>query len=116
LEALALSEAVAMKGDAEAFSVEVKAKAQATEMSMKADAWKDYQRAAKVAMWLEAIPKCAAEIAAPLSQVGRVTMVGYSDGPDATLGPAKMTGEVLLIMEKLPEAIENMTGHKIKMV
>jgi flotillin len=67
-------------------------------------------------MWLETIPKCAAEIAAPLSQVGRVTMIGYSDGSCATLGPAKMTGEVLQIMEKLPEAVEAMTGHKIKMV
>ena len=116
LEALALSEAIAMKGDAEAFSIEIKAKAQATEMSMKADAWKDYQKAAKVAMWLEAIPKCAAEVAAPLSQVGRVTMVGYTDGPDGMLGPARMTGEVLSIMDKIPEAIETMTGHRIKMI
>ena len=115
LEALALSEAISMKGDAEAFAIEVKAKAQATEMSMKADAWKDYQKAAKVSMWLEAIPKCAAEVAAPLSQVGRVTMIGYTDGPDGTLGPARMTGEVLSIMDKIPEAIENLTGRKIKM-
>jgi flotillin len=113
---LALSEAIAMKGDADAFAIEIKAKAQATEMSMKADAWKDYQKAAKVAMWLETIPKCAAEVAAPLSQVGRVTMVGYTDGPDASLGPARMTGEVLSIMEKIPEAIENITGHRIKMI
>ena len=116
LEALALSESIAMKGDAEAFAIEIRAKAQATEMSMKADAWKDYQKAAKVAMWLETIPKCAAEVAAPLSQVGRVTMVGYTDGPDASLGPARMTGEVLSIMEKIPEAIENITGHRIKMI
>ena len=105
-----------MKGDAESFAVEIKAKAQATEMSMKADAWKDYQKAAKVSMWLETIPKCAAEIAAPLSQVGRVTMVGYTDGPDSSLGPAKMTGEVIHIMEKLPEMVESFTGHKIKIV
>ena len=116
LEALALSEAIAMKGDAEAFSIEIKAKAQATEMSMKADAWKDYQKAAKVAMWLEAIPKCAAEVAAPLSQVGRVTMVGYTDGPDGMLGPARMTNEVLSIMDQIPDAIEAMTGHRIKMI
>ncbi len=36
---------------------------------MKADAWKEYQKAAKVSMWLEAIPSIAAEVAAPLSQV-----------------------------------------------
>ncbi len=114
LEALALSESVAMKGDAEAFAIEEKAKANATEMTLKAEAYREYHKAAKVAMWLEAIPKCAAEVAAPMSQVGRITMVGYTDGPDACLGPAKITGEVLHIMDKIPETVEQLTGHRIK--
>lgn len=116
LEALAMSESIAMKGDADAFSVEIKGKAKATEMTLKAEAWKEYQKAAKVSLWLDAIPKCAAEVAAPLSQVGRITMVGYIDGPDGCLGPAKMTNEVLQIMDKIPDTIETMTGHRIKMV
>ncbi len=49
--------------------METRAKARAEEMAMKADAWKEYQKAAKVSMWLEAIPSIAAEVAAPLSQV-----------------------------------------------
>lgn len=46
-----------MKGEAEAFAVEAKAKAEAEQMAKKADAWKDYQDAAMVDMILETLPK-----------------------------------------------------------
>ena len=46
-----------LKGDAEAFAIEAKAKAEAEQMAHKADAWKDYQEAAMVDMILETIPK-----------------------------------------------------------
>ena len=46
-----------MKGDAEAFAIEAKAKAEAEQMAKKADAWKDYQDAAMVDMVLETLPK-----------------------------------------------------------
>ena len=52
-----------------------RAKAKAEEMALKADAWKEYQKAAKVSIWLDAIPQITAEVAAPLSQVERVTMI-----------------------------------------
>ena len=48
LEAEAQAEAIALKGDAEAFSVEIKAKAEAEGMAKKADAFKEYGKAAKV--------------------------------------------------------------------
>ena len=47
-------------------------------MAMKADAWKEYRKAAKLQMWMEALPTIAAEVAAPLSQTNKVTMVGFS--------------------------------------
>lgn len=46
-----------MRGDAEAYSIEAKAKAEAEQMAKKADAWKDYQDAAMVDMILETLPK-----------------------------------------------------------
>ncbi len=49
-----------LKGDAEAFAIEAKAKAEAEQMARKADAWKDYQEAAMVDMVLETIPKVRA--------------------------------------------------------
>ena len=46
-----------MRGEAEAFAIEAKAKAEAEQMAKKADAWKDYQDAAMVDMVLETLPK-----------------------------------------------------------
>jgi len=112
-EASGAAEGIALKGDAEAEAIEVKAKASAEVMAMKADAWKEYKKAAKVSMWLDALPSMAAEVAAPLSQTNKITMVGYIDGEES-LGPAKITNEVLNIMEKIPESVTTMTGYKIK--
>ena len=113
LEAAGLSEAVALKGDAEAFAIEARGKAKAEEMAQKADAWKEYQKAAKVSMWLEAIPTIAAEVAAPLSQVNQVTMVADTNGKEG-LGPVRMTNEVMTIVEKMPDVVTQMTGHRLK--
>jgi flotillin len=110
LEAQAHAEAVQMKGDAEAFAIEAKAKAEAEQMAKKADAWKDFQEAAMVDMVLETMPKIAAEIAAPLSQAKKVTMVSTGNGD---VGAAKLTGEVMAVMMKLPTVVENMTGVDI---
>merc|ERR1719464_2529913 len=112
-EASGAAEGIALKGDAEAEAIEIKAKASAEVMAMKADAWKEYKKAAKVSMWLDALPSMAAEVAAPLSQTNKITMVGYTDGEES-LGPAKITNEVLNIMEKIPESVTTMTGYKVK--
>lgn len=110
LEAQAEAEAIQLKGDAEAFAIEVKAKAEAEQMAKKADAWKDFQEAAMVDMVLEAMPKIAAEISAPLSQCNKVTMVSTGNGE---IGAAKLTGEVMDVMQKLPMVVQNMTGVDI---
>ena len=52
----------------------------------------------------------AAEIAAPLSQAKRITMV--TDG-SAEIGAAKLTNEVLMIMASVPNSVKNMTGVDI---
>ena len=115
LEGAGAAEATALRGDAEAFAVHSKAKAKAEEMSAKAEAFKEYQKAAKISMWLDSLPAMAAEVAAPISQVGKVTMVGFPDGKEG-LGPARLTGEVLGIVEQIPLAVEQMTGHKVATV
>lgn len=110
LEAQAKSESVQMKGDAEAFAIEAKAKAEAEQMAKKADAWKDYQDAAMVDMVLETLPKIAAEVAAPLTQAKKITMVSTGKGD---VGAAKLTSEVIEIMEKLPSVVHGLTGVDI---
>ncbi|XP_025114041.1 flotillin-1-like isoform X1 [Pomacea canaliculata] len=110
LEAEAEAEAIQVKGEAEAFAIEAKARAEAEQMAKKADAWKDYQDAAMVDMVLETLPKIAAEIAQPLAQAKKVTMVSSGKGE---VGATKLTSEVMLIMEKLPLMVENLTGINI---
>lgn len=99
-----------VKGDAQAFAIEAKAKAEAEQMVKKADAWKEYQEAAMVDMLLATLPKIAAEIAAPLAQAKKITMVTSGKGD---VGAAKLTSEVLEVVGKLPEMVENLTGVNI---
>lgn len=110
LEAEAEAESIRVRGEAEAFAIEAKARAEAEQMSKKADAWRDYQEAAMVDMLLETLPKVAAEIAAPLSKCKKVTMVS-SGSKD--VGASKITGELLDIVIKMPQAMEQLTGVDI---
>merc|ERR1712226_448272 len=104
------AEAVALKGDAEAYAIEIKAKAEAEKMAKKADAWKEYKEAAMVDMMLQTLPKVAAEVAAPLSQAKKITMVSDVSGE---VGAARITNEVLDIMVKVPDMVNKMTGVDI---
>ncbi|KAF5279002.1 hypothetical protein FQA39_LY05680 [Lamprigera yunnana] len=110
LEAEAEAEAVRLKGNAEAYAIEAKAKAEAEQMAKKAEAWKEYREAAMIDMFLDVLPKVAAEVAAPLSQAKKITMVssGQSD-----IGAAKLTSEVLSIVTKVPDLVKTMTGVDI---
>jgi len=56
----------------------------------------------------------AAEIAAPLSQTKKLTMV--SAGPTSEVGVSKITTEVLQVVERLPKMVEGITGVDIAKV
>ena len=57
--------------------------------------------------------KVAAEIAAPLSQTKKITMVSMGKGD---VGAAKVTGEVLQVLENIPKVVEGLTGVNITKV
>ena len=54
-----------------------------------------------------------AEVAAPISQTKRVTMVA---GPGGELGIHKLTGEILETVSRLPVTVEKMTGVDVSKV
>jgi len=110
LEAEAEAESVRVRGEAKAFAIQEKAKAEAEQMRKKAEAWKMYQDAAMVDMVLNCLPKVAAEVAAPLTKTKKVTMVSSGGGE---IGAAKLTGEVLDVVNRLPNLVESMTGVKM---
>merc|ERR1712080_10609 len=96
------AEVRAVKGEAEAYAIEMKAKA---------EAWGEYREAALVDMMLKVLPGVAAEVSQPLSQMDKITMVSTGDGP---IGASKLTGEVLSIMSSIPDMVRDMTGVNIK--
>lgn len=55
----------------------------------------------------------AAEIAAPLSQCKKITMVSSGKGD---IGASKLTNEIMSIMEKLPQVVQGLTGIDIQKV
>lgn len=59
------------------------------------------------------LSKMAEEISKPLSETQKVTMVS-SGGSE--VGAAKLTGEVLDIMIRLPQTVEKLTGVSISQV
>ncbi|XP_076056579.1 flotillin-1 isoform X6 [Oratosquilla oratoria] len=107
LEAEAEAEALRVKGEAEAYAVLEKAKAEAQTMTAKAEAFKEYKDAAVMEMFLENLPKVAAEVAAPLSQTKKLTMISSGN---TEIGAAKLTGEVMDIIAKVPSMVKDMTG------
>ncbi|XP_041771395.1 flotillin-1 isoform X1 [Anopheles merus] len=110
LEAEAEAEAIKVRGEAEAFAIAAKSKAEAEQMAKKAEAWREYREAAMVDMLLDTLPKVAAEVAAPLSQAKKITMVSSGNGE---VGAVKLTGEVLQIVNKIPELVKSITGVDI---
>ena len=110
LEAEARAEAIKLKGEAQAFSIEAKATAEAEQMVKKADAWAKYEEAAIVDMVLATLPKVCAEVSAPLTGARKITMVSSGKGD---IGAAKLTGEVMDVIDKLPGMVEKLTGVNI---
>jgi len=107
LKAKANAEALQARGKAEAYAIQAKGDAEADAMLKKAQALTEFKGAAILSLVLKALPKVAAEIAAPLSQLDKLTMIA---GDDGDVGASRMTNEVLAIMNSIPDAIKNMTG------
>jgi len=107
LEGEAEAETIRLKGEAEAFAIEAKAKAEAEQMAKKAAAFQEYDEAAKVSMILDMLPRLAAECTAPMLNCQKIKVVASGDGD---IGAAKLTGEVVDIMAKMPMMLEKNTG------
>jgi len=65
-------------------------------MELKAQAYKDYGDAAQMKLVLDALPKIAAEVAAPLSKVDEIVIVGGGSGGGG------ITDETTKLLAELP--------------
>ncbi|XP_066149083.1 flotillin-2 isoform X2 [Euwallacea fornicatus] len=100
-KAQAESEKIKKLGAAEAFAISSVGKAEAERMRMKAAVYKQYGDAAIMSIVLDALPKIAAEVAAPLAKTEEVVLIG---GQDNT------TGEVARLVGQIPPAVNALTG------
>lgn len=99
--ARAAAEKIKAIGGAEATAIESVGKAEAERMRMKASAYKQYGDAAMMSLVLEALPKVAAEVAAPLGKVDEIVLLG---------GDNRMTSEITKLISQLPPAVQAVTG------
>lgn len=64
-------------------------------------------------MFLDMLPQLAAEVAAPLANCEKISMICTGSGE---IGASKLTKEILDIMERLPGVIQTITGFNIREV
>uniref|UniRef100_A0A3Q4I9D4 Flotillin n=1 Tax=Neolamprologus brichardi TaxID=32507 RepID=A0A3Q4I9D4_NEOBR len=102
LIAQAEAEKIKKIGEAEASSIEAVGKAEAEKMRLKAEAYEQYGDAAKTALVLEALPKIASKVAAPLARTNEIVILS-GEG-------SRVTGEVNRLLAELPVSVNALTG------
>lgn len=102
LIAQAEAEKIKKIGEAEASSIEAVGKAEAEKMRLKAEAYQQYGEAAKTALVLEALPKIASKVAAPLAKTNEIVILSGEGG--------RVTGEVNRLLAELPVSVNALTG------
>ncbi|XP_071449062.1 flotillin-2 isoform X1 [Hetaerina americana] len=105
--AKAEGEKIKMIGSAEAYAIESVGKADAERMRMKAEVYKQYGEAAIMALVLEALPKIAAEVSAPLAKTEEIVLLGGDD---------RTTSEVTRLVGQIPPAVQALTGVDLSKV
>ena len=98
------------RGLAEADVIRAQGESTAEAMEKKAAAWREYNEAAIMQIFLEHAPELAAAIAQPLAKTEKIVII--NSGGDGA-GASKITGDVANIMAQLPEVVRSLTGMDI---
>jgi flotillin len=115
--AMAIAEAIKLKGQANAEAkraegmaeveiIRLKGIAEAEAMAKKAEAFKQYNDAAVTQMIIEKLPEIAKAVAEPLSKTEKIVIVDSGNGQ----GAARVSGYVTDILASLPETVNALTG------
>jgi flotillin len=97
-------------GEAEAEIIFKKGEAEANAMNVKAAAYQEYNQAAVVDKLISMMPQIVKELAAPLANIDRITVV--STGGD-TSGMNKVTGDIASMAAQIPALFETLSGMKM---
>ncbi|XP_015836556.1 flotillin-2 isoform X2 [Tribolium castaneum] len=105
--AKAESERIKLLGTAEASAIAGIGKADAERMRQKAAVYKQFGDAAIMSLVIDALPKIAAEVSAPLAKTEEIVLIG---GPDTT------TAEITRLVGQIPPAVNALTGVNLSQV
>ncbi|XP_044261113.1 flotillin-2 isoform X1 [Tribolium madens] len=105
--AKAESESIKLLGSAEASAIASIGKADAERMRQKAAVYKQFGNAAIMSLVIDALPKIAAEVSAPLAKTEEIVLIG---GPDTT------TAEITRLVGQIPPAVNALTGVNLSQV
>ena len=103
--------ATRMQGEADADIIFRKGDAEARAMNVKAEAFQEYNQAAVVDKLLTGLPEIVRALAAPLSQIDKVTIVSTGNGDAA--GAYKLTGDMTKIAAQVPALFEALSGMQM---
>ncbi|HYE84620.1 MAG TPA: SPFH domain-containing protein [Clostridia bacterium] len=117
--AMAVAEAIKLKGQASAEAkraegmaeveiIRLKGIAEAEAMAKKAEAFKQYNDAAVTQMIIEKLPEIAKAVAEPLAKTEKIVVVDSGSGQGK--GAARVSGYVTDILASLPETVNALTG------
>jgi len=98
------AEKIKMIGAAEAAAIEAIGKAEAERMRQKAAAYKQYGDAALMSLILDAMPKIAAEVAAPLEKTQEIVIINDDKGG------SNVSKEITKLLGSLPPQVQALTG------
>lgn len=111
LKGSAEAEVISATGRAEAEKIRLAGIAEAEGMEKKAEAYAKYNQAAVTQMIIEKLPEIAAAIAAPMSQIDKITIIGGGDSQND--GISSVSGTVTKTLSSVIESVRETTGFDI---
>jgi flotillin len=98
-------------GEAEAEIIFKKGEAEAKAMNVKAEAFQEYNQAAVLDKLLSNMPEIVRALAAPLSNIDKITIVSTGNGDSA--GMHKITGDLTAMAAQIPALFETLSGMQM---
>ena len=108
VEAEGHAASIRAQGEAEAEVIFKKGEAEAKAMNVKAEAYQEYNQAAVIDKLFASMPEVVKALAAPLSNVDKITIVSTGDGEAA--GMSKVTGDITKMAAQVPALFETLSG------
>ena len=111
IEAEGAAAATRLQGEADADIILRKGEAEAKAMNVKAEAYQEWNQAAVVDKLITGLPEVVKAMAAPLSNIDKITIVSTGDG--AATGMSKITGDMTKIAAQIPALFETLSGMQM---